>query len=71
MNKDRTISNSLQTALSLRTFSCMDEAEMKQLDIYEVIDGRLMILENRLKDQGEYSAIEVIKEYGDLKPVQC
>ncbi|WP_051470044.1 PAS domain-containing sensor histidine kinase [Fischerella sp. PCC 9605] len=60
-----------QIVLSLRTFSRMDEAEMKEVDIHEGIDSTLMILAHRLKDQGDRSAIEVIKEYGNLIPVEC
>jgi signal transduction histidine kinase len=64
---------------SLRTFSRMDEAEFKAVDLHEGIDSTLMILQNRLKARSvrtpeiEYyrPPIEVIKEYGDLPPVEC
>ncbi len=60
-----------QIVLSLRTFSRMDEAETKAVNIHEGIDSTLMILEHRLKDQGDRRAIEVIKEYGNLPLVEC
>lgn len=64
---------------SLRTFSRMDEAEMKAVDIHEGIDSTLMILQNRLKGRsgsfGGQSAnrppIEIVKHYGDLPLVEC
>ncbi|MBD2433696.1 MULTISPECIES: sensor histidine kinase [Fischerella] len=60
-----------QIVLSLRNFSRLDEAEMKAVNIHEGIDSTLMILEHRLKATSERPAIEVIKEYGELPPVEC
>ncbi|MDZ8187649.1 MAG: ATP-binding protein [Nostoc sp. ChiSLP02] len=60
-----------EIVLSLRNFSRMDEAEMKEVDIHEGIDSTLMILEHRIKGTAERPAIEVIKEYGDLPLVEC
>ncbi len=56
---------------SLRTFSRLDEAELKVVDIHEGIDSTLMILEHRLKVQPNRSEIRVIKEYGNLPLVEC
>jgi PAS domain S-box-containing protein len=56
---------------SLRTFSRMDEAEMKAVNIHEGIDSTLMILQHRLKAKHNYPEIEVIKEYGNLPLVEC
>ncbi len=56
---------------SLRTFSRMDEAEMKTVDIHEGIDSTLMILQNRLKDQPSRPAIDIIKHYGEVPRVEC
>ena len=56
---------------SLRTFSRMDEAEMKKVDIHEGIDSTLMILENRIKAKSERPTIEIIKDYGNLPQVEC
>lgn len=61
-----------QIVQSLRTFSRLDEAEMKDVDIHEGIDSTLMILSNRLNSNLlEIPAIQVIKEYGDLPLVEC
>ncbi|MDZ8088969.1 MAG: PAS domain S-box protein [Nostoc sp. DedQUE12b] len=57
--------------LSLRTFSRLDEAEMKAVDIHEGIDSTLMILQNRLKGNNQRPTIEIIKEYGKLPLVEC
>jgi PAS domain S-box-containing protein len=60
-----------EIVLSLRTFSRMDEAEMKEVDIHEGLDSTLMILEHRIKAKPDRMAIEVIKEYGNLPLVEC
>ncbi|MBD2597664.1 sensor histidine kinase [Nostoc spongiaeforme FACHB-130] len=56
---------------SLRSFSRLDEAEVKKVNIHEGIDSTLMLLQNRLKSQTNYPEITVIKEYGDLPRVAC
>ncbi len=60
-----------QLVLSLRSFSRLDEAEMKPVDLHEGIDSTLLILQHRLQPQTNSFAIEVIKEYGNLPPVVC
>ena len=50
----------------LKTFSRIDEAELKHIDLNELIDATLNIIWNELK----YKA-EVIKDYGDLPEVKC
>ncbi len=57
--------------LSLRSFSRMDEAEVKEVNIHEGIDSTLMILQNRLKAKSDRPAIEVVKHYGELPVVEC
>lgn len=51
--------------ISLRNFSRLDEAEMKQVNIHEGIDSTLLILQSRL------SGIEIIKNYSNLPKVEC
>ena len=60
-----------QIVLSLRSFSRLDEAEMKSVNLHEGIDSTLMILDSRLKANGDFPGIKVIKEYGDLPLVEC
>jgi predicted ATPase/signal transduction histidine kinase/tRNA A-37 threonylcarbamoyl transferase component Bud32 len=57
--------------LGLRSFSHLDQAEMKSVDIHEGIENTLMILQHRLKSKEEYPEIEVIKEYGELPKITC
>ncbi|MEG3931416.1 PAS domain S-box protein [Microcoleus sp. T3_B1] len=57
--------------LSLRTFSRLDEAEKKEVDIHEGIESTLLILQNRLKHKADHPTINVIKEYGNLPLVEC
>jgi signal transduction histidine kinase len=57
--------------VSLRTFSRMDEAEMKEVDIHEGIDSTLMILQHRLKVKPDSQGIEIVKAYGELPLVEC
>lgn len=57
--------------MSLRNFSRLDEAELKTVDIHEGIDSTLVMLQHRLSGGETGEAIEVIKKYGDLPPVNC
>ncbi|MEA5599886.1 ATP-binding protein [Nostoc sp. UHCC 0252] len=56
---------------SLRNFSRLDEAELKNVNIHEGIDSALMILEHRLQARHEYPEIKVIKKYSQLPNVTC
>ncbi len=61
---------------SLRTFSRLDEAEVKQVDIHEGLDSTLMILQGRLKTSvlrrnREGLPIDIIRNYGLLPQVEC
>jgi signal transduction histidine kinase len=56
---------------SLRNFSRLDEAEVKDVDIHEGIDSTLIILQNRLKAKGDRPSIRICKEYGALPLVEC
>ncbi|WP_448562847.1 ATP-binding protein [Trichothermofontia sp.] len=56
---------------SLRNFSRLDEATLKEVNIHEGIDSTLMILHNRLKAKPGHPEIQVIKHYGALPLVEC
>ncbi|MDJ0621179.1 MAG: GAF domain-containing protein [Calothrix sp. MO_192.B10] len=56
---------------SLRNFSRLDEAEVKQVDIHEGINSTLMILQNRLKGASKSADIQIIKDYDRLPLVEC
>lgn len=57
--------------LSLRIFSRLDEAEVKDVNLHEGIDSTLLILNSRLKGQSNFPEISIVKEYGDLPKVKC
>ncbi len=56
---------------SLRTFSRMDEAEIKPVDIHEGINSTLMILQHRLKANGDRPEITVCADFDTLPKVEC
>ncbi|MBE9128122.1 PAS domain S-box protein [Coleofasciculus sp. LEGE 07092] len=56
---------------SLRTFSRLDQAEMKRVDIHEGLDSTLMILQHRLKPKPGHPELEVVKQYGIMPSVEC
>ena len=60
-----------QIVLTLRNFSRLDEAEMKPVNIHEGIDSSLVILHSQLNAKPNFSAIQVIQEYGDLPQIEC
>lgn len=51
---------------SLRTFSRLDETDLKQADINEGLDSTLLLLNNSLHDN-----IEIVKEYDEMDPIEC
>ncbi len=61
----------LEIVKSLRIFSRLDEAEIKEVDLHQGIDSTLMILDNRFKAKPGSLGIQVIKEYGQLPPINC
>ncbi|MCU0541218.1 MAG: ATP-binding protein [Oscillatoriaceae cyanobacterium Prado104] len=82
------IFNSMETGVkriqkivtSLRTFACLDEAELKPTDIHAGLDSTLMILQHRLNAKSlqvggrAYSQpeIKVVKDYSNSLPlVEC
>lgn len=60
-----------EIVLSLRIFSRLDEAEVKEIDLHAGIDSTLTILHNRLKAKPERPEIQVIKDYDNLPLVEC
>lgn len=60
-----------QIVLSLRNFSRLDEAEMKQVDIHEGIESTLLLLQNRLNTKNS-KEIALAKNFCEnLPPVEC
>jgi light-regulated signal transduction histidine kinase (bacteriophytochrome) len=56
---------------SLRSFSRLDESDLKTVDIHEGIESTLSIVQHRLEANETQSAIELIKDYGELPPIEC
>ena len=56
---------------SLRLFSRLDEADIKQVDLHDGLDSTLTILKTRLRAQHWRPDIQVVKEYGELPQVEC
>ncbi|MDY7020693.1 MAG: ATP-binding protein, partial [Cyanobacteriota bacterium] len=71
--------NSMQTGsdrvrkiiIGLRNFSRLDEAEKKEVDIHEGIENTLLILHHRLEANDSYPEIAILKNYGQLPPLNC
>ena len=60
-----------QIVQSLKIFSRLDRAEVREVDIHEGVDSTLMILQHRLKADGNSPGIKVSKEYGNLPFIEC
>lgn len=60
-----------QIVTSLRTFSRLDEADKKAVNLHEGIDSTLLILHHRFKAKPDRPVIQLVKEYGDLPLVEC
>ncbi|CUR36072.1 putative Histidine kinase [Planktothrix tepida PCC 9214] len=56
---------------SLRSFSRLDESDLKTVDLHENIDNTLMILKHRLKAQSSRPEIKVVKNYGNIPLINC
>ena len=56
---------------SLRTFSRADTEHPVACNIHDGIDSTIMILKHRLKANENRPEIAVIKDYGDLPPIEC
>ena len=56
---------------SLRLFSRLDEAEMKTADLHEDLTSTLMVLHSRLEKCDRRPAIQVIKHFHAIPPVEC
>jgi signal transduction histidine kinase len=68
-----------QIVLSLLNFSHLDRSEIKEVNLHDGIESTLLILQHRLKAKPlcidgqafDRPEICVIKEYGDLPPIEC
>ncbi|MGL6136297.1 MAG: sensor histidine kinase, partial [Planktothrix sp.] len=56
---------------SLRSFSRLDEADIKTIDLHENLDNTLMILKHRIKAQASRPEIKILKNYGNIPLIHC
>lgn len=56
---------------SLRSFSRLDEAEIKTVDLHEGLETTLLLLNHRLKAEPGQAEIRIQREYGNIPPVEC
>jgi ammonium transporter len=56
---------------SLRIFSRLDEADLKQVDVHDNLDSVLLVLQSQLWGKGDQPAIKVVRHYGQLPLVEC
>ncbi|NJL64915.1 MAG: response regulator [Methylacidiphilales bacterium] len=60
-----------EIVIALQNFSRLDEAQMKSVNIHQGIDNTLMMLDHRLNSTAQRPAITIIKDYGNLPPINC
>lgn len=60
-----------EISVSLRSFAREDSTSKVAFNINDGIDIALMILQHRLKANNQHSAIEVVKNYGELPNINC
>lgn len=56
---------------SLRTFSRLDEADVKRIDLHEGIDSTLTIINTRFRMFPNVHPLKLVKDYGELPQVEC
>jgi signal transduction histidine kinase len=56
---------------SLRTFSRADTDRPVAFNLHEGLDSTILILKHRLKPSETRPEIQIVKEYGDLPPIDC
>ncbi|NER80568.1 MAG: GAF domain-containing protein [Leptolyngbya sp. SIO1D8] len=60
-----------ELVLSLRNFSRLDEAEVKEVDVVAGIESTLIILQHRLNSNGRRPEIQLIQKYEDKPKIEC
>ncbi|WP_446372206.1 sensor histidine kinase [Coleofasciculus sp. G3-WIS-01] len=60
-----------QLSNSLRTFSRLDAHHKVNFNVHDGIESTLLILKHRIKANDKRSALKVIKNYGNLPPIDC
>lgn len=56
---------------SLRTFARADTTQKQTYSLHDGINSTLLILRHRLKGNGDRTAINITKQYGDIPKINC
>ncbi|TAD78990.1 MAG: PAS domain-containing sensor histidine kinase [Oscillatoriales cyanobacterium] len=56
---------------SLRTFSRMDESDVKEVNLHDNLESTLTILNHRLKGDNNCPSVEVLRQYNAHSMVEC
>lgn len=59
-------SRTAEIVKGLRTFSRLDESDLKEVDIHEGIEATLVLLKNIIPEN-----LRVVREYGDIPKLEC
>lgn len=57
--------------LALRIFSRLNESDIKPVNLHQGIDSTLVLLQQRLRLEGQNQEIKVEKNYGQLPAINC
>jgi two-component system, NtrC family, sensor kinase len=60
-----------QLVNSLHAFSRLDRSDKHPIDIHEGLEGALVILQHRIKPLNDRPAIDVVRNYQPLPPIDC
>ena len=60
------IFRTIEIVKGLRTFSRLDESDLKFIDLHKNIDSTLVILRNKF-----FNKIKIVKDYGDIPQIEC
>lgn len=60
------IFRTVEIVKGLRTFTRLDESDLKFIDLHKNIDSTLVILRNKFVNK-----IKIIKDYGDIPQIEC
>ncbi|WP_171971737.1 CHASE domain-containing protein [[Limnothrix rosea] IAM M-220] len=56
---------------SLRSFSRLDEAQLKIIDVHSGLDNTLIFLHSRFRGNARRSEIQIQRQYGELPEIEC
>lgn len=60
------VHRTIEIIKGLRTFSRLDETDLKTVNVHECIESTLIILRNKYSNR-----IDIVKNYGKIPPIEC